>query len=68
MHRATVLAESISVISGWIGFGLGSALDREKGRVLPAPNPAFRLDRARWARRTAPTAPTRSLEINFTER
>ena len=50
MHRATVLAESISVISGWIGFGLGSALDREKGPVLPAPNPAFRLDRARWAR------------------
>jgi len=29
-------AESVTVISGWIGFGLGDAFDKAKGRVLPA--------------------------------
>jgi len=29
-------AENITVISGWIGFGLGPVFDRSKGRVLPA--------------------------------
>ena len=28
--------ESVTVISGWIGFGLGPVVDRAKGRVLPA--------------------------------
>lgn len=30
------LAENITVISGWIGFGLGPVFDKAKGRVLPA--------------------------------
>lgn len=29
-------AENITVISGWIGFGLGTEFDKTKGRVLPA--------------------------------
>lgn len=29
-------AENITVISGWIGFGLGPVFDKSKGRVLPA--------------------------------
>jgi quercetin dioxygenase-like cupin family protein len=29
-------AENITVISGWIGFGLGTVFDRSRGRVLPA--------------------------------
>lgn len=29
-------AENITVISGWIGFGLGWEFDKAKGRVLPA--------------------------------
>ena len=29
-------AENITVISGWLGFGLGTVFDRSKGRVLPA--------------------------------
>ena len=28
--------EHITVISGWIGFGLGPVFDQAKGRVLPA--------------------------------
>jgi len=29
-------AENITVISGWIGFGLGPVFDQQKGRALPA--------------------------------
>jgi quercetin dioxygenase-like cupin family protein len=29
-------AENITVIAGWIGFGLGPVFDQRKGRVLPA--------------------------------
>jgi quercetin dioxygenase-like cupin family protein len=29
-------AENITVISGWIAFGLGTVFDKSKGRVLPA--------------------------------
>ena len=29
-------AENITVISGWIGFGLGWVFEKSKGRVLPA--------------------------------
>lgn len=29
-------AENITVIAGWIGFGLGTVFDQSKGRVLPA--------------------------------
>jgi quercetin dioxygenase-like cupin family protein len=29
-------AENVTVISGWIGFGIGTVFDRSKGRVLPA--------------------------------
>jgi hypothetical protein len=28
-------AENITVISGWIGFGLGAVFDKSKGRELP---------------------------------
>ena len=36
MPHTHAQAESVTVISGAIGFGLGGVFDRSKGRILPA--------------------------------